>query len=128
MHLNQKGTAWRGKMRFVRRFAIVALLALAFVAEPIGALCSACCPEAEAAQKLGAAMPCCTEGCAPTVSGARNSTPAVALNRASFGVPLALVTTASNALDPRAFAGMPLVFGSPSPPPDIGATSSVLRL
>lgn len=127
MRLYQKRLPRRGRMRFVRRFVIVALLAAAFIAAPIGALCSSCCPEADRAQKLGAAMPCCAEECAPTISGARNSTPAVAVTRTSFGFPLALVITAFNVLDSDA-VGMPSVLGSPPPPLDVGSLFSVLRL
>lgn len=128
MRLHHSRSARRGRIVFVRRFAVVALLACAFVAAPIGALCSACCPEAETAQKLGAAMPCCAERCATTVSGAPNATPALAVTQTSFGFALALVTTASNALDSRAVAEVPSVFGSPYPAPDLGRASSVLRL
>jgi hypothetical protein len=128
MRLNQKKRARRGTMRFVRRFVVVALLAFAFVAGPIGALCSSCCPEGDTARKLGAAMPCCDDGCGPTFVTAKPSAPAIAAARSTLDRPSGVVTAMQTCSGPSAEPGTVFVLPSESPPFGSKPHSSVLRL
>jgi hypothetical protein len=115
------------KMRFVQRLAVV-VLAFAFLAAPIGALCSSCCPEAGTAETLGATMPCCDEGCGPTVATAKPSVPAVTVARPTFDRPSLVVTSVAIPSEPSFDGGRLAVFVSPSPPGRTAPPLSVLRL
>jgi hypothetical protein len=58
-------------MGYVHRFAVVLVLAFAFSAAPLGALCSACCVNVVSQPTMAAAMPCCDTTCAPKIASAR---------------------------------------------------------
>jgi hypothetical protein len=115
------------RMRFMQRLAVV-VLAFAFLAAPASALCSSCCPEAGTAETLGATMPCCDEGCGPTVATAKPSAPAVAVARATFDRPSLVVTSVAVPSEPSFDGGRLPVFVSPSPPGRTASPLSVLRL
>jgi hypothetical protein len=111
----------------VRKAAVVVVLALAFLAVPIGALCTSCCPRSDPAQKIGGAMPCC-DGCAPKVASSKSSAPAVTVERVSLDRLSVALTTPHpglRALDSSAWIDP---FVSLSPPAGAGPPSSILRL
>ena len=128
MHSHHKSVGRHVTMPFVQRFAVVGILVLAFAAAPLGVLCSSCCPEAVKAPELGQAMPCCDEGCSPSLSGARSSSPAVAADRIAFRTAVVFELAGAAFLAPPTETGSLSAFLSPSPPPDVGSLSSVLRL
>jgi hypothetical protein len=115
-------------MRFMSRFTLVAVLALAFLAAPIGALCSSCCPESDSGERLGKTMPCCGEDCGPTVATAQPSAPAVVAARATLDQRAVAVTTIPVWHGPASPEGAAFVFVAASPPSGSGPPSSVLRL
>jgi hypothetical protein len=115
-------------MRFMSRFTLVAVLALAFLAAPIGALCSSCCPESDSGDWLGETMPCCGEDCGPTVATAQPSAPAVVAARATLDQRAVAVTAIPIWPGPTSPEGAAFVFVAASPPSGSGPPSSVLRL
>ena len=115
-------------MRFMSRFVPVAVLALAFLAAPIGALCSSCCPESDSVERLGETMPCCDEDCGPTVATAQPSAPAVVAARAALDQPSVAVTAIPVWPGPASPEGVAFVFIAASLPSGSGPPSSVLRL
>jgi hypothetical protein len=116
-------------MGYVQRFAVVLLLAFAFSAAPLGALCFICCVNVGPEPAMTAAMPCCDTTCAPRISSARPDKPALATATVRHERPgliafLPSFTIASNLLSGTELA----VFVSPSPPDAPPGASPVLRL
>jgi len=115
-------------MRSIYRGAIVIAIATAFIGGPAGALCASCCPQPETGQAVGAAMPCCDDGCAPALVSAWPTKPAVAVARATLDPPGLVPATLPG--DPDVFSrdGFAEAFVSPSPPSPSTPLPSVLRL
>lgn len=113
-------------MSSVQRRPVVVVLALAFLAVPVGALCASCCPEVETEPALEAAMPCCGD-CEPQVANPKTPVPALGAARIVLDPPSLAVTSPSASLCADS-GGTPPVFVSPSPPAASPPASPVLRL
>lgn len=113
---------------YMRRFAVVLLLAFAFSAAPLGALCSACCVNLSPEPAMAAAMPCCDTTCAPKIASARPDKPALATATARHERPVLVALFPSFTDDANVLTGTKFVFVSPSPPDAPPGASPVLRL
>ena len=114
-------------MGYVQRCAVVLLLAFAFAAAPLGALCSACCVNVGSETTVAAAMPCCDTTCTPRVASARPDKPALATTMVRHDRPL-VAFLPSFRIDSNVLSGANLVFVSPSPPNAPPGAFPVLRL
>ena len=107
------------------RFAVLVLLAGAFLSAPLGALCSACCVPADG---MSASMPCCGDTCGPSFKDARSDDPVMSAAKTKLDPPL------GNVLLPPHAGGLLLVSRpvpatfSPAPTESPPAAVSVLRL
>ena len=115
-------------MGYVRRFAVVLLLAFAFSAAPLGALCSACCVNVGSEPTMGAAMPCCDTTCAPKIASARPDKPALTTATVRPERPVLVAVLPSFTTGSNVLSGTRFVFVSPSPPDTPPGALPVLRL
>ena len=113
---------------YMRRFAVVLLLAFAFSAAPLGALCSACCVNVGSQPTIAAAMPCCDTTCAPKIASARPDKPALATATVRHERPVLVAVLPSLTTDSNVLSGTKIVFVSPSPPDAPPGALPVLRL
>lgn len=116
------------KMRLVHRFPIILTLAFAFLAAPLGALCSSCCPEPETARSLGAPTPCCGDGCGPSITAARSHDPALTASKTRLDPPHSAGAPRPRALEPLVATGSLLATTPAAPTESPPVSSSVLRL
>ena len=115
-------------MGSAQRCAVVLLLAFAFAAAPLGALCSACCTNAGLETTMSAAMSCCDTTCAPEMASARPDSPALTTATVRHEPPVLVALLPSFTLDSNVPSGAKLAFVSPSPPNAPPGALPVLRL
>jgi hypothetical protein len=116
------------KMPFVHRFPVVLTLAFAFLAAPLGALCSSCCPEPETGGRLSAPMPCCGDSCGPSITAARPHGPALTSSKTRLDPPHSAGVPQPRALEVLVATGSLLATKPAAPTESPPVSSSVLRL
>ena len=115
------------EMKRVSRLAIVAAISAAFLAVPLGALCSVCClPGAGLA--MSAPMPCCDGTCAPTITSARPDKPMVTTARAKLDPPLSAGVLLPDPIQPPVAWDRVAATAYFSPPESPPTSPAVLRL
>lgn len=116
------------KMRFVHRLPVILTLAFAFLAAPLGALCSSCCPEPETGGRFSAPRPCCGDSCGPSITAARPHGPALTSSKTRLDPPHSAGVPQRRALEVLVATGSFLATIPAAPTESPPVSSSVLRL